>query len=185
MFLLKKAPATTGDSDVPATCEQAFREHGQDVARWARHLGGADLDVEDVVQEVFMVVNKRLSAFRPEARFTSWLFEVTRKTVANHRRRQRRRFWQGDDGLDRLPAPVADPSAEMERRQMVARFYSALDRLPEKYRTMIVLYELEGLSAQEIAELRSLKIGTMRVHLSRAREQLVAQYQQLLKREES
>jgi RNA polymerase sigma factor (sigma-70 family) len=185
MFLLKKAPAPAGANDVPATCEQAFRDHGQDVARWARHLGGAELDVEDVVQEVFMVVNRRLSAFRPEARFSSWLFEVTRKTVANHRRRHKRRFWQSEDGLDRLPAPVSDPAAELERRQSVARFYSALDRLPEKYRTVLVLYELEGLSAQEIAELRNLKIGTMRVHLSRARQQLVALYQRLLMREES
>jgi RNA polymerase sigma factor (sigma-70 family) len=185
MFLLKKAPAPSDASDVPATCEQAFRDHGQDVARWARHLGGAELDVEDVVQEVFMVVNKRLSGFRPEARFSSWLFEITRKTVANHRRRQRRHFWQSEEVLNRLPAHAGDPVAELERQQAVARFYAALDRLPEKYRTMIVLYELEGLSAQEIAELRDLKIGTMRVHLSRAREQLVAQYQRLLKREES
>ena len=184
MFLVKKAPATGADG-VPATCEQAFRDHGQDVARWARHLGGADLDVEDVVQEVFMVVNQRLSAFRPEARFSSWLFEVTRKTVANHRRRQRRRFWQSDEVLNRLPSGAGDPIAELERHQSVARFYAALDRLPEKYRTMIVLYELEGLTAQEVAELRNLKIGTMRVHLSRAREKLVAQYQRLLKREKS
>jgi RNA polymerase sigma factor (sigma-70 family) len=185
MFLLKKAPALTDASDVPASCEQAFREYGQNVARWARHLGGAELDVEDVVQEVFMVVNRRLSAFRPEARFSSWLFEITRKTVANHRRRHKHRMGQSDDGLDRLPALVGDPAAEMERRQSVARFYAALDRLPEKYRTVLVLYELEGMSAQEIAELRDLKIGTMRVHLSRAREQLVALYQRLLTREES
>jgi RNA polymerase sigma-70 factor (ECF subfamily) len=184
MFLLKKAPAPNDVGSVPATCAQAFREHGQDVARWARHLGGADLDVEDVVQEVFMVVDKRLAGFRPEARFTSWLFEITRKTVANHRRRHKRRFWQSDDVLNKLPASVGDPLAEIERAQSVERFYTALDRLPEKYRTMIVLYELEGLSAQEIAELRDLKIGTLRVHLSRAREQLVAQYQRLLKREE-
>jgi RNA polymerase sigma-70 factor, ECF subfamily len=185
MFLVRKAPAPTDAGDVPATCEQAFRDHGQDVARWARHLGGADFDVEDVVQEVFLVVNKRLSTFRPEARFTSWLFEVTRKTVANHRRRQRRRFWQSDEVLNRIPASVGDPVAELERQQSMARFYTALDRLPEKYRTVIVLYELEGLSVQEIAELRALRIGTLRVHLCRAREQLVAHYQRLLKREES
>lgn len=185
MFLVRKAPAPLDAGDVPATCEQAFRDHGQDVARWARYLGGAELDVEDVVQEVFMVVNKRLSGFRPEARFTSWLFEVTRKTVANHRRRQKRRFWQSDEVLSRMPAPGCDPVAELERQQSVARFYAALDRLPEKYRTVIVLYELEGLAAQEIAELRELRIGTLRVHLSRAREQLVAEYQRLLKREES
>jgi RNA polymerase sigma-70 factor, ECF subfamily len=184
MFLVRKALATPTSSNVPATCEQAFRDHGQEVARWARHLGGTEIDVEDVVQEVFLVVNKRLSDFKAEARFTSWLFEVTRKTVANHRRRQRRRRWQSDEVLVKMPSHAGDPVAELERRQSVARFYEALDCLPEKYRTMIVLYELEGMSAQEIAELRNLTIGTMRVHLSRARAQLVAQYQRLLKKEE-
>jgi RNA polymerase sigma-70 factor (ECF subfamily) len=184
MFLVRKALATNAASGVPATCEQAFRDHGQEVARWARHLGGVEIDVEDVVQEVFLVVNKRLSDFRAEARFTSWLFEVTRKIVANHRRRQKRRAWQSDEILVKMPSHLGDPVVEMERQQSVARFYAALDSLPEKYRTMIVLYELEGLSAQEIAELRNLTIGTMRVHLSRARAQLVAQYQRLLEREE-
>jgi RNA polymerase sigma-70 factor (ECF subfamily) len=185
MVLVPKAVADPAANTPPASCEQAFRDHGQDVARWARQLGGADFDVEDAVQEVFLVVNKRLSEFRPDARFSSWLFEVTRKIVANHRRRQRWRFWQNDDVLARMPSPLGDPVAEIERQQSVARFYAALDRLPDKYRTVIVLYELEGLSAEAIAELRNLKLGTVRVHLSRAREQLVAQYQRLLKREES
>jgi RNA polymerase sigma-70 factor, ECF subfamily len=184
MFLARKPPATTGASSVPATCEQAFRDHGQEVARWARHLGGSDIDVEDVVQEVFLVVSRRLHDFRPEARFSSWLFEVTRKTVANHRRRQKRRRWQSDEVLVKMPSHLGDPVVELERQQSVARFYAALDCLPEKYRTVIVLYELEGLSAQAIADLRNLTIGTMRVHLSRARARLVAQYQRLLEREE-
>ena len=185
MVLVRKAVAAPAANTVPASFEQAFRDHAQSVARWARQLGGADIEVEDAVQEVFLVVNRRLSEFQPDARFSSWLFEVTRKIVANHRRRQRWRFWQNNDVLARLPSQVGDPVAEIERQQSVARFYAALDRLPDKYRTVIVLYELEGLSVEASAELRNLKIGTMRVHLSRAREQLVAQYQRLLRREEA
>jgi RNA polymerase sigma-70 factor (ECF subfamily) len=138
-----------------------------------------------VVQEVFIVVGKRLAAFRPEARFTSWLFEITRKIAANHRRRHRWRFWRNDEVLANLPSDVLDPATELERKQVVACFYAALDRLPEKYRTVIVLYEIEGLSTQAIAEVRNLKLSTVKVHLLRARKRLSTQYQRLLKREKA
>jgi RNA polymerase sigma-70 factor (ECF subfamily) len=187
MFVVRKTIADPASNAVPASCEQAFRDYAQDVARWASHLGGADVDVEDVVQEVFFVVSKRLAEFRPEARFSSWLFEITRKIVANHRRRQRWRFWGNDSqqALAAIPSQLRDPAAEVERQQLVARFYAALDRLPEKYRTVLVLYEIEGLSTQAIAELRHLKLGTVKVQLGRARERLVAHYRRLVQTERS
>jgi RNA polymerase sigma-70 factor (ECF subfamily) len=131
-----------------------------------------------------MVVNRRLSSFRGEARFTSWLFEITRKTVANHRRRQRWRFWRSgnDERLASAPSHLPDPAAELERRQTVATFYRALDQLPEKYRTVLVLFEIEGLSTQAIADLRDLNLSTVKVQLSRARERFLKSYQSLLKR---
>ena len=168
----------------PASFQEAYRDHAQTAARWARQLGGVDIDVEDVVQDVFMVVSRRLSSFRGEARFSSWLFEITRKTVANHRRRQRWRFWRsGNDAhLASAPSHLPDPAAALERRQTVATFYRALDPLPEKYRTVLVLYEIEGLSTQEIADLRDLNLSTVKVHLFRARERFLKSYQLLLKR---
>ena len=187
MFVVRKTISAPHANAVPASCEQAFRDHAQDVARWARNLGRADIDVEDVVQEVFFVVSKRLAEFRPEARFSSWLFEITRKIVANHRRRQRWRFWRRDDKevLGGVPSHLRDPAAELERQQLIARFYTALDRLPEKYRTVLVLYEIEGISTHAIAELRHLKPGTVKVHLSRARAHLIREYQRLVRREKS
>ena len=187
MFVARQTIADPLVLAAPVSCEQAFRVYAQDVARWAHHLGRADVDVEDVVQEVFFVVSKRLSEFRPDARFSSWLFEITRKIVANHRRRQRWRFWRSDgqEVLASVPSQLRDPAAELEQQQLLERFYAALDRLPEKYRTVIVLYEIEGLSTRAIADLRHLKLGTVKVHLSRARERLVTQYQRLARREKS
>ena len=168
---------------VPASFDEAYREHVQTVARWARHLGGTDVDVEDIVQEVFLVVSRRLAGFRGDARFTSWLFEITRKIVANHRRRRR---WlvlgTGKEVWARLASSDRDPLAELERRQAGALVYRALDRLPEKYRTVLVLYEIEGLSTREIAELCQLHLSTLKVHLFRAREKFMARYQRLLKK---
>jgi RNA polymerase sigma-70 factor (ECF subfamily) len=187
MPLLMHATAAPAACSQPASFQEAYREHAQTVARWARQLGGADIDVEDVVQDVFLVVSRRLSSFRGEARFTSWLFEITRKTVANHRRRQRWRFWRSgnDERLASAPSQLPDPAAELSRRQTVATFYRALDQLPEKYRTVLVLYEIEGLSTQAIADLRDLNLSTVKVQLARARERFLRHYQQCMKKDMS
>ena len=176
---------TVDPATVPSSFEEAYRDYAQTAARWARRLGGAEIDIDDVVQEVFLVVSKRLSGFRGEARFTSWLFEITRKTVANHRRRQRWRFWRSGNqtenqrSLDRALSPTLDPAAELERQQTVALFYRALDRLPEKYRTVLVLYEIEGMPTQAIADLCHLNLSTVKVQLARARARFLKHYQQL------
>jgi RNA polymerase sigma-70 factor, ECF subfamily len=167
----------------PASFEEAYRDYAQCAARWAHSLGGSSVDAEDVVQEVFLVVSRRLDSFRPEARFTSWLFEITRKVVANHRRRQRWRFWRdrSQEAVGSLATRHLDPVAELERKQETDRLYRALDHLPEKYRSVLVLYEVEGLSTQAIADLRQIKLPTIKVHLHRARERFIKHYQQLLK----
>jgi RNA polymerase sigma factor (sigma-70 family) len=165
----------------PASFDEAYRHHAQCVARWARNLGGADIEVEDVVQEVFLVVSRRLNGFRGEARFSSWLFEITRRIVANHRRRHRWRFWTGKPGLAEATASQApDPAAWLDGRRAAALFYQALDQLPEKYRTVLVLFEIEGLSTKAIADLRELRPSTVNVQLLRARRRFLTHYQQLL-----
>jgi RNA polymerase sigma-70 factor (ECF subfamily) len=170
----------------PASFDEAYRNYAQGVAGWARSLGGTEIEVEDVVQEVFLVVSRRLRDFRGEARFSSWLFEITRKIVANHRRRHRWRFWIGKPELSETAASQGlDPAAELERRAAVALFYRALDGLSEKCRTVLVLYEIEGLSTQRIAELREQRLSTIRAQLARARHRFLACYQQLLKEESS
>ncbi len=184
MPLLMQATVAPAIFEPPASFQEAYRDHAQTAARWARQLGGSDIDVEDVVQEVFLVVSRRLASFRGQARFSSWLFEITRKIVANHRRRQRWRFWRSGNeaSLASVPSHLPDPAVELERRQTVARFYRALDQLPEKYRTVLVLYEIDGMSTQAIADLRQLNLSTVKVQLSRARIRFLKHYQDLMKR---
>ncbi len=174
------ALATPGASAPPSSFEEAYRDYAQQTARWARNLGGTDVEVEDVVQEVFLVVSRRLRDFRGDARFSSWLFEITRKTVANHRRRHRWRFWTSRHESSAPATSAPAPDRELERRQAAEVFYRALDRLPESYRTVLVLFEIEGMSTQAIAELCGSKAATVKVRLFRARERFIACYQQLL-----
>ena len=179
--------AMPASDTAPASFEEAYRAYADITERWAQQLGGAGVDADDVVQEVFLVVSRQLGRFRGDARFSTWLFEITRKIAANHRRRHRWRFWRTGAPHAAASEPSASPTpdAELERRQTIDQLYRALDKLPEKYRTVLVLYEIEGMSTQEIADLRQLNLSTVRVQLGRARECFMKHYRQLLEKGKS
>jgi len=187
MYVPAPSIATPASRGVSASFEEVYREYADTTARWVQQLGGSSVDVDDVVQEVFLVVSRQLGRFRGDSRFSTWLFEVTRKITANHRRRHRWRFWHThtSHGMDNRPSDGPMPDAELERRQTAERLYQVLDKLPEKYRTVLVLYELEGMSTQDIADLRQLNLSTVRVQLGRARDCFMKNYRQLLKKGKS
>src|SRR5437667_3232853 len=91
-------PATREVTVVPLDVGTIYRQHADDVARWARRLGGPDIDVEDVVHEVFLVVQRRVAEWRGEARITTWLYEIAFRVVRDRRRRWRWRRWSGGTG---------------------------------------------------------------------------------------
>jgi len=156
--------------------EAVYRAHAQRVARWAARLAGPALDVEDVVHEVFLVVQRRLAGFRGEAEITTWLYRITANVVRHRRRKERwRRFLGGtaDDIAGRMAAPGPTPLEDLEGRQAAARLYRALDALNEKQRAVLILFELEGLPGEEIARLLGMRAATVRVTLHRARAELL------------
>lgn len=175
------APVREAEPDAFA---QIYREYAPRVNRWAARLGGPGCDVEDVVQEVFLVVSRKLDGSRQHDHLVSWIFEITRKTAANHRRRDRwRRLWGGSAPLANLRAEGAEPDAVLERRRLLALFHRALNQLNDKQRTVFVLYELEGQSTMEIAELTQRNHSTVKVQLARARARFISTYQRLVHRE--
>jgi RNA polymerase sigma-70 factor (ECF subfamily) len=150
-----------------------YRAHAATVARWAAHLGGPRLDVEDLVHEVFVIAARRATTFRGDAKVTTWLYGITERVVRSARRRDRRRRWLGflwrGDVVDSLSAAQPTPLDHLERRQAREVLYRMLDRLGDRYRTIFVLFELEGMSGEEIAVLTGTKPATVWVRLHRAR----------------
>jgi RNA polymerase sigma-70 factor (ECF subfamily) len=171
--------------DAPAAADDfdgVFRQHAADVARWAAALGGPLLDIEDAVQDVFVVAHRRLPDFRGDAKVATWLFEITRRVVQGQQRRSRWRRWlrgSAEDVAGKVAAPGLGPVEELERRQAAQRLYAVLDRMNEKYRMVLVLTKVEGMSADEIARVAGVASVTVRVWLHRAR----AQFQTLVRQE--
>ncbi|HTQ02784.1 MAG TPA: RNA polymerase sigma factor [Polyangiaceae bacterium] len=156
----------------PLVFADVYAEHFAFVYRVVARLSGSG-DVEDLVQEVFVVVHRRLGEFRGDARLTSWLFRIAYLTVGAHVRRERlgRRV---RELFGREPEPsTAHPSEELERARRVR---AALERLSFEQRSALVLFEVEGWSGAEIAEALGVPSGTVFRRLHEARRAFAAAY---------
>jgi RNA polymerase sigma-70 factor (ECF subfamily) len=176
---LPRAPADPEDSPTDLSFDDVYRLHAKRVVLWIGRLGGPRIDADEALQEVFITVNRRLSEFRGEGKLTTWLFRVTARVVANHRRSARRRsFWTRVTGqrLDALPSNQPTPAEALEEREAAERFYRVLDDLPEHYRQVLVLFELEEMTTEEIARTLARPPVTVRVWLHRARAQFTKRW---------
>ncbi|MEA2697747.1 MAG: hypothetical protein QOI66_2018 [Myxococcales bacterium] len=180
------APAAQASmtSAVPSL-DGIYRAHAATVTRWVSRLCGRDVEVEDIVHEIFLVVHKRLSTFRGEAEITTWLYSIAVRVVSDRRRARRWRRWFGWRGVadDQRPdavdtARAVGPSAlELLETQEVQRLvYQVLDRLSEDHRTALILFEIEGLSGQEIAAITGTNIENVWLRLHRARKQFTRHF---------
>jgi len=156
--------------------DAVYRAHAADVARWAARLGGPTVDVEDAVQEVFLIVHRQLAGYRGDAKLTTWLWRITANVARWRRRKERWRRWLGgsaDEVAGSIAADGDSPAETLERRQAAAEVYRALDGMAERYRRVLVLFEIEGRSGDEIAELLGARPSTVWVWLHRARAQFL------------
>lgn len=164
-------PAASLSADI----ERLYERYAPSVERWVMRLGGPFLDVPDLVHDIFIIAHRRLPHFRGEASHSTWLFRITERVVRKRRRREALRRWvslQVDD-TEALASDRPSPQDDAERQEQVRRLYAALEKLPEKYRTPVILYELEGMAGDEIARLLHTEVGTVWVWLHRGRAKLL------------
>jgi RNA polymerase sigma-70 factor (ECF subfamily) len=165
-------PLVVAEVEARPTFDAVYRQWFHQVVRWAHALGGPRSDLDDVAQEVFLVVRRKLGAFDGR-NLPAWLFRITSHVSSAHRRRAwfRRVFRGHDERFDELRS-VGDPSTELERKQRQEILYRILDRISEKRRTVFVLFEVEELSGEQIAELLDIPLATVWTRLHHARKEL-------------
>jgi RNA polymerase sigma-70 factor (ECF subfamily) len=135
----------------------------------ARRVAAADVD--DVLQDVWLRVQRGLRGLRDEERFTSWLFQIARSVVAEHQRaRARHPLPDAPAESDLATEPTAD---DREAARSLARCVSIfVARLPSPYREAVTLVELEGLTVREAAEMVGVSVSGMKSRVQRGRAQL-------------
>lgn len=150
-----------------------MREHGEFVWRVLRRMGVRDADVDDVCQEVFVVVHRKLGEFEPRASMKSWLYGICIRTAAAHRRRAPVRREIPTESPDE-GTTARGPDASYEGRQSLELLDKALDELDDDKRQVFVLYEVEELAMPEVAEIVGCPLQTAYSRHRAAREHVVS-----------
>ena len=141
-----------------------------------------DADAEDVAQEAILKAFKNLARFRQEAKFSTWLIQIAINEAKMKLRKDRRHLYDSieegqlaDDG-DYIPKDFADwreiPSEALEQKELREALTTALNSLPEKYRTVLVLRDVQHLSIAETAQALGITEANVKTRLSRARLQM-------------
>lgn len=126
-------------------------------------------DAEDAVQSAFIRALERIDQLKPGSPFGPWFYRVLRSTCLNLRRREALR------SHEEIPVSAAggrDPESDFHRELTRRKVMTALGELPEMQRLAVTLYDLEGYSHQEIAEILGIAVGTSRAHVHHARRAL-------------
>lgn len=165
---------------MPTTPEEVFRVYSPRVYNLARRMLGNDADAEDVTQDVLLQVVRKLDTFRGEANLATWLHRVTVNAALAHRRRRARReehevrdplglFLESGHHSRPISPWTAPPDEALVSRETSELIGRAIDRLPEAYRDVYVLADVEGLPNQEIADALDLSLSAVKSRLHRGR----------------
>ena len=177
--VVAKAPTGEATSERSHTNALRFEDiYGQwfhDVSRWIRAFGGLDADLDDLAQEVFLIVRRKLPAFDGE-NLAGWLYRITQRTVRDYRRRAWYRRFLSKQHVELRPerepaASAADPSEVLERREAERILVQILAKMGETRRTAFILFEIEGYTGEEIANLEDVPINTVWTRLHHARKE--------------
>ncbi len=148
-----------------------FHAHAPFVWRVLRRLGVAESDVEDVAQETFLVVHRRLADFEGRSQLRTWIYGICIRVASDHRRRAHVRREQATDRPPERVGSAPQPK-ELEQRQARALLDAALARLDDDKRAVFVLFEIEEVPMKEVAEALGCPLQTAYSRLHAARREL-------------
>ena len=161
------------DGEAKLSVTQVHERHGEFVWRTLHRMGVRRPHVEDVYQEVFLVVHRRLSSFNGQCALTTWLYEICFRVAAGYRRKahfRREELVPDWSELDSLSSPVPSPERQLVASRQARQLERILDSIPLEYRVVFVMFEIEGMSSEQIAESIGAPVGTVYSRLYRARK---------------
>ena len=188
VVLNNPAAETTREQDLIARVQRGQNDLFYELVRpYERRVYAAALailrnesDAEDVAQEAMLKAFANIRQFRAEAKFSTWLIQITVNEALMRRRRERTVVMEGiddrrnsEDEADYAPRDFADwreiPSEALERKEVRQKLAEALGTLDRKYREVFVLRDMEQLNIQETAEALGISVASVKTRLLRAR----------------
>ena len=172
-------PSTRGSPPIAAPAErpvtglqldEVYRAELGFVWRSAKRLGVREAALDDVVQEVFVIVHRRLGDFEGRSALRTWLFGITLRVVRDHKRSVARKSPDAAVDPDTLRATSAGPSESMEKKEAVRLLHAILDEMDDERREVFVMAELEQMSMPDIAGALGVNVNTAYARLRAARQ---------------
>lgn len=153
-----------------ATFGDIYKEHFDFVWRSVKRLGISDALMDDVVQDIFLVVHRKLPEFQGRSTIKTWLFGIVLRVVSGYRRTARRK-----PSISMIPDSIKDtkrtnPLESAAKSEAVEILYKLLDSLDDEKREVFVLAELEQMTIQEIADTMGFNVNTVYSRLRAARQ---------------
>jgi RNA polymerase sigma-70 factor (ECF subfamily) len=161
--------------------QDIYSNFNEKLRRYLARLVG-EAESEDVTQEVFLKVNASLAEFRGDSSLSTWIYRIATNTAIDHNRKSSTRLKEQTPGGylpdDSMPEenmtvdPTPPQDRQLIRKEMNDCIKGVVDRLPENYRTVLILSDLEELANSEIAEVLDISLETVKIRLHRARTRL-------------
>jgi RNA polymerase sigma-70 factor, ECF subfamily len=170
------------DGEARLTVEQVHERHGEFVWRTLHRMGVRQPHIEDVYQEVFLVVHRRLAGFTGQSAITTWLYEICFRVAAGQRRKahfRRETLMRDLSELETLSSSAPSPERQLVTVRQAKQLERILDSMPLEYRVVFVMFEIEGLSSEQISESIGAPVGTVYSRLYRARKRFAKALTQL------
>jgi RNA polymerase sigma-70 factor, ECF subfamily len=160
--------------------DDIYEKWFDEVARWVRALGGPDADRDDLVQDIFLIVYRRLPDFDGN-NVPGWLYQIARRKVRDHRRLLwvKEVFSRSVPLSERLCTRGSNPADSYEAKERSLVLEQLLGQLSADQRAAFVLFEIEGHSGQEIARIQGVPINTVWARIHKARKKLLARLSRL------
>jgi RNA polymerase sigma-70 factor, ECF subfamily len=155
------------------TFEELYRQHYRRVYSLCLRMTANVSDAEDLAQDVFLQVQRKLASFRGDSAFTTWLHRITVNQVLMHfRKRSVRSEMTTDSGeMPEQIEPFIDRKQNLPVIDRIA-LTAAIEKLPDGYRTVFLLHDVEGYEHEEIARVLGISAGTSKSQLHKARMRL-------------
>jgi len=168
-----------GNKNSYALLVDAYSER---IINYLARMTGNRWEAEELAQEAFIRAYLALHSYKPQFKFSTWLFKIATNLCLNHLKKRKRLVhmddYQDEDGHSVWVVPdtrsYGNPALTAERREMQLQIQDAITRLSPAYRTVVILRHLHGLSYQDIADVTELPLGTVKSRLGRGRGQLVS-----------
>jgi len=177
----RRSPASSSiDSPSAKNFDTLYKDHVDLMYRFAYRLCGEPEAAKDLVQETFLNAYRGFERFRGDAQVSTWLYTIASRACLRMRRRRKgaperelslEEFIPASDGEIRLQIPIdgLSPEEALQNKQLREALDTAINQLPKKYKMVLVLRDMEGLSAKEVGAIMGLNERAVKSRLHRAR----------------